>query len=394
MSAPLQRALRAARQLFGRPAAMPGEHPPWEWRPGGPPRVLFVSSAGGAPFRYRVLNQAEQLSIEGIANSYVPFSACHEELVRACDVVYLYRAHDLRAAEPLFAWAARWGRPVVYDTDDLIWDQLLVEYCFLERHYSPEEVAGYRTLFRQAEQLMARADAFIASTPYLAGRLSDDFRRPAFTSPNALSREAVARAEAARGRRAAASNGAVILGYFSGWPKNHEEDFAMVMPALRRLFAERPETRLRVVGHLEPATLAGLPAERVERLPFVPWEKLPEQIAAVDINLAPLVDNPHRRSKSAIKALEAALVGVPSVAAALDPYAWIEHGRTGVLAAGDDAWYAGLLALVADRELRRTLGEGARAKAIAGATTDACAPAFAATVRKIVAVANRRAALP
>jgi rhamnosyltransferase len=40
----------------------------------------------------------------------------------------------------------------------------------------------------------------------------------------------------------------------------------------------------------------------------------------VDINIAPLVDNPQRRSKSAIKYLEAAAVGVPTVAARLEPY--------------------------------------------------------------------------
>jgi glycosyltransferase involved in cell wall biosynthesis len=393
VEAPLQRALRVARRLLGRPAAARDEHPAWEWRPGGGPRVLFVSSAGGAPFRYRVLNQAEQLTIRGIANSYTPLAACHKELVRTCDVVYLYRAHDLRAAEPLLAWAARWGRPVVYDTDDLVWDQRLVEYCFLERHYSPGEVAGFQAMFAQAERLMARADAFVASTPYLATRLKSDFGRPTFTSPNALSRDAVARAEAVRGRHRVGPAGAVTLGYFSGWPKNHEEDFAVAMPALRRLLAEHPEARLRIVGHLDPTTLAGLPMGRVERLPFVPWHQLPEQIAAVDVNLAPLVDNPHRRAKSAIKVLEAALIGVPSVASALDPYAWIEHGRTGMCAAGDDAWYAGLLALVADGELRRALGEAARAEALARNTTDACAAAFAATLGQIAAQAAGPAAL-
>lgn len=40
---------------------------------------------------------------------------------------------------------------------------------------------------------------------------------------------------------------------------------------------------------------------QIERVPFVDWRELPGLIAQVDINIAPLMDNPQRRSKSAVK---------------------------------------------------------------------------------------------
>ena len=46
--------------------------------------------------------------------------------------------------------------------------------------------------------------------------------------------------------------------------------------------------------------------------------------------------------------LEAALVGVPTVAADLEPYRMIRHGETGFLAANADDWYAGIMALAFD----------------------------------------------
>src|SRR5690606_31892909 len=103
------------------------------WAEGQTPRVLFVSGQGGAPQRYRVLHQAEQLAIAGIAH------ACYEDddlrlirLVEQCDLLYLYRARNTRLVRHLIARARGRGAPVIYDTDDLIWDQRIVEYCSLD----------------------------------------------------------------------------------------------------------------------------------------------------------------------------------------------------------------------------------------------------------------------
>jgi hypothetical protein len=107
-------------------------------------------------------------------------------------------------------------------------------------------------------------------------------------------------------------------------------------------------------------------ADRVHRLGFVDWRVLVRVLGCVDVNLAPLEpDNPFNEAKSAIKWLEAALAGTPTVASPTVPFAdAIEPGVTGVLASSTDEWVAAMLDLVDDPRRRERMGEQARRQAL------------------------------
>ena len=66
------------------------------------------------------------------------------------------------------------------------------------------------------------------------------------------------------------------------------------------------------------------------------WQGLPNIVAQIDINLAPLeLDNPFCQAKSEIKFTEAALVGVPTVASPTQAFVYaMRDGEDGLLAAG------------------------------------------------------------
>ncbi len=356
------------------------------WSSSGSPRVLFASGMDGAPLRYRVAHQAEQIALTG--GSWMLVRDTDSRLVRhvrECDILYLYRAGLTSQTDEAMTEARARHLPVVYDTDDLNWDERLVDYCDLERYYSDAEVARFRRIFREAERLMQTVDCFVASTDYLAAALTAHFGVPAYVNANALSRQALTLAEPIYRRRAAAlQNAAVMLGYFSGWPKTHEPDLAVALPAVRRVLNDIPGTRLRIVGHFDRAAVPVALRDQVEMAPFVPYERLFAEIARVDINLAPLVDNPHRRVKSAVKFLEAALVGVPTIASDLEPYRLIEHGRTGMLAADEEGWYASIMALATDPARRRAMGEAARQYVLERETTVVRAPAFAQLLSRLI----------
>ncbi len=356
------------------------------WSPGGAPRVLFVSGMTGAPLRYRVLHQAEQIRLAGGAWRLVrdtDSSLVHN--VQQCDILYLYKAGRTPQVDEAIAAARARAIPVVYDTDDLNWDERLVEYCELERYYSPQEVARFRRVFCETERLMRTVDCFIASTEYLGSALMAHFGMPAYVNPNALSQQSILHAAPIyRKRSRAPSSSGVVIGYFSGWPRAHESDLLVALPALRRVLHSVPDARLRIVGHFDRTVLPEDLRAMVEVAPFVRYERLFAEIARVDINLAPLVSNPHRRSKSAVKFLEAALVGVPTVASDLEPYRVIAHGRTGMLAADEEAWYAGIMTLATDPARRRAMGEAARQYVLTCETTTVRAPAFAALLQHLM----------
>jgi len=87
---------------------------------------------------------------------------------------------------------------------------------------------------------------------------------------------------------------------------------------------------------------------------------------APDIGLAPLEDTPFNRCKSAVKWLEYSALGAAGVYADLAPYAPVRHGETGLKAGADpDLWEDALMRLVADKTLRRDMGERARAEVLA-----------------------------
>ena len=114
-------------------------------------------------------------------------------------------------------------------------------------------------------------------------------------------------------------------------------------PPRRRAVARRPR---RAVGRARRRSAA-----RVKRIGFTAWTALPAVLRDLDVNLAPLTPGSRfNEAKSAIKWLEAALVGTPTVASPTEPFREaIEHGRNGLLATTPDDWVAAIDALLTDR---------------------------------------------
>jgi glycosyltransferase involved in cell wall biosynthesis len=110
---------------------------------------------------------------------------------------------------------------------------------------------------------------------------------------------------------------------------------------------------------------------RIKQLPYVTRDKHFENVASVDINIAPLeIGNPFCESKSELKFFEAGIVGVPTVATATQPFfEAIEDGIDGFVAADSEQWIEKLEKLIHDEELRRSMGENAREKALGKYTT-------------------------
>src|SRR5207253_2012078 len=109
---------------------------------------------------------------------------------------------------------------------------------------------------------------------------------------------------------------------------------------------------------------------------LVPWRHLADLLAEVDINLAPLeANNPFTDAKSCLKYLEAALVGVPTVASARSDFVRaIRHGENGLLAESSDDWKESLRKLIESPMLRAEIGLAARDDVRRFHTTAARAP--------------------
>ncbi|HEU5013011.1 MAG TPA: glycosyltransferase [Roseiflexaceae bacterium] len=351
------------------------------------PHIRFVYYDLGAPTRYRVHHHAEQARLAGWHVSLVPIAAWRAAAqLKDVDLIYIHRLPLSQRTVPVLAAARRAHVPVVFDSDDLVWDARERHYNYLAYHYTRREIARMLIFTLRMRLLMQQVRAFVFSTDYLAHLARQIFRQPAFVHQNALSADQLAHSAAAHAIRVAHDSSPVI-GYFSGTPRVHDEDMATVAPALAAVLRQEPQARLRFAGDVALANELSDPAlaAQIERRDMVHWQQLPGEIAGVGINIAPLVDNPQRRAKSAIKYLEAAAVGVPTVAVDMEPYNTVMRaGETGLLASDPAAWEAALLRLARDPSLRQTIGECARADVLAHHTNEVRVADFVALMNDLL----------
>jgi glycosyltransferase involved in cell wall biosynthesis len=173
----------------------------------------------------------------------------------------------------------------------------------------------------------------------------------------------------------------------------HERDFAMIEPALRRLKAEYGD---RIVIDVLGMTGRGeLPAELTRVGPsihasrsypgFVNW--LTSAQPRWHIGLAPLLDTPFNGSKSAIKAMDYAAMGLAVLASDTPVYRGsIADGPAGQLVANDPrAWHAALDWLIRNQDLRRSTAMRARDAFLAQATLASHAPIRLAALTQLLA---------
>lgn len=313
--------------------------------------------------RYRCQHLAEQLDLLGLSTSVEEFVRGEPCPVGACALLVLHRVPLDGFLRREIARARRAGAVILADTDDLVFEPRAA----LEFSRSIGDSFVRRTMFVEDVRCFCAtvlaSDGALVSTRFLADRI-EALGRPAWIHRNAFSAEMARSAERALAVRR--EGGPVVIGYASGTP-THARDFALVAPVLSEILDCHPEVEVRVVGHLDVDELRAGCVGRVRSLPFVPWRELPATLAAFDVNLAPLeVGRPFCEAKSEIKYIEAALVGVPTVASPTAAFAKaIRLGENGLLAANAEEWRARLTELIGSAELRRKVGAAARVEVLA-----------------------------
>lgn len=320
--------------------------------------IAIISGVQGDTRRYRAFHFYEQCCLAGIS-CYVGHIALPQTRmwVDSAQILILQRvAWDSYVAR-LVNRARRRGALILSDVDDLIFDPESMHWIDSPDFADPVRVTLYRENLLRNRTTLLESDAVIASTEFLAEQVRQ-LGKPAWVHRNAFSLEMLAASIRATWSPSEVQNEPIVIGYASGTP-THDRDFALVLPSLRSLLLKDPRLVLHLVGHLK-ADIADF-KDRVIRCPFVPWRKLPEILAQFSINLAPLrVDNPFSQSKSEIKYIEAALVGVPTIASPTQSFQYaIRSGENGMLASSEEDWENAINYLVDDPTFRVALGKAA-----------------------------------
>lgn len=145
-----------------------------------------------------------------------------------------------------------------------------------------------------------------------------------------------------------------------GWTggASHTLDVAMIAEPVRTFLNHNPKARLHIQGSDFRPTFGHLGTRYTE------WEPNPRKyyrLLDFDIGLAPLTGSFFDASKSHIKALEYAALGIPVIASDVEAYrGFVIDGVTGFLVKTPKQWRARLRELAADANLRESMGAKAK----------------------------------
>jgi glycosyltransferase involved in cell wall biosynthesis len=286
------------------------------------------------------------------------------DLVRAtrADAVLVHREAAL-VGPPVIEWvlARVLDRPLLFDLDDPVW----VAYA------SPTYGRALSALFKapwKANFTLGVARQVIAGNPYVAAYARRLNGRVDIV-PTVVDTTRFVPARRAR---------AVPV---VGWIGTHStvSYLSSVVPALRRVARQRPFL-LRVVGGQLDAP--GLDVE------CRPW-RLDTEVAdfqELDVGLYPIQLDSWSVGKSGFKAIQYMACAVPVVASPIGVTRDIvRDDENGFLAADEDGWVRALSALLDDAELRRRIGDSARADAESNWSLHRYAPRFVELVARSIA---------
>ena len=384
---------RAARLLAAQ--KRPGRDPYFDAvvRAGQKKSVLFVSGPGRGSSRYRCEHQREQLELAGVSCDVGYYGELDlTKLVDSYGSFVLYRLPWTRNVERFLDRARGRGRTVVADADDLVFDPERAHLVQAVTRLPRREREAYEAAIARFRQTLAAVDGVVVSTDPLraeAARVND----ATAVAYNAVSAAMVAHADAALAGRTAAPGGAFTIAYLSG-TATHDRDFLEAADGVLAALERYPNVRFLAAGFLSLDERFDAYPDRVVRAEYRRWERLPELLVEVDVNLAPLEhENAFTAAKSCVKYLEAGLVSVPTIASpTADFRRVIEPGTNGLLADNPDEWRDALFALIESPDLGARIGANARRDVLERHTTAARAEqtlaAFASLAPGMVSAAS------
>ena len=290
--------------------------------------------------------------------------AHYEDIPRCIDLLQgathlmLYRLGRSSLAEMYLYEARRLRLPVIYDIDDPLFSFAAYE-TYGNGAAIPPQIREH--LIAQCPSylsVMSQADVLTLSTPGLVEVARAHSQRPAFLRRNFADRATLEAGARAMGRGKADG---FTLAFASG-SMGHEIDFLTIREDMVAFFEADRSRRLLVLGQFDLDRLPEGLRERTDVVPFRDYAAYLAALSRADCAILPLADDLFNQCKSAVRVIDAAAVGVPSVVGHVgDGQAMVRDGETGlVVSPGAGGWHAALERLAEDPKGVSGMGLAAR----------------------------------
>ena len=267
------------------------------------------------------------------------------------DTIVIERLADGHSFAVMRGYQAQ-GKRIVYDCDD---DLFNLAPHNPAHHFMTD---GTKACMRQ---FLEYADVVTTTTERLKASLLKEAPTANITViPNSIAVNAV---ECWRPPNRTRSRDGVFRMLWQG-SASHVKDWEMLFPAVDRVFAESRDAILIIMGYLPMCIRKAIkdpdkPQWVKGRIAYVPWKDLKtyrENMykAIADVGLAPLEDDYFNANKSAVKALEYAVAGIPGIYSPVGPYIDVmRDGREGLFASTPDEWYSQMMRIKRNKKRLR-----------------------------------------
>lgn len=313
--------------------------------------------------KYRVLQKVELLETMGFnceISEYRDIPRVFNKMQLATLVLF-YRVPDGDLFRLYLEETKRLKIRTGYDIDDPIFapdvyaeNKNLDMLSKIEKQSLLDSSSDYRVAMEQCD--------FIAiSTPGMQQLANSLFDKPIYLWRNVLDGETLAIVTAQQSATGSpVQNKNIVISYMSG-SRAHDADFATIEQVLSRVMADFPHVQLLIGGYASVPDELQTFTQRIKQFPFSGYAGYFNHLAQADICVIPLLKDRFNDCKSAIRYLEAAVLGVPTIAANIGDFKNLINSETnGFLADSDEDWEKYLRLLILNKELRNKISNNAR----------------------------------
>ena len=311
--------------------------------------------------KYRIEQLAEFWTARGVEVDYAHYTdvpRCAALLQQATHLME-YRLQSSRLTGMYRYEARRLRLPVLYDLDDPLFSVSAYETYENMKAVEPELKAHFVAEAPTYLDMMNGADILTVSTPGMADHTRLLTARPVHVRRNFADAATLEQGRAAMDQ-AAPDDGLFRVCFASG-SRGHEVDFAIIADQIIAFLDGGANRRLMILGHFELALLPEGLRSRVETHDFTSYDQYLATLAQADCAVMPLTNDIFNRCKSAVRVIDAASVGVPSIVGTVgDMSNMVQQGKTGFVADSPSAWGDALEDLAKDPNATRAMGQAAR----------------------------------
>ncbi len=297
----------------------------------------------------RCLQPAQYLRSKGYD---VRVKRIHQSIPRKGEIVVLHRAFYNEYTEAFINAAKAQGSPVLYDTDDLLFEPAGSDYLVRIGKKNYKDYAS-------ALKAMQACDHVIVSTDFLAQRARKHLSKVS-TILNGLSTDFIRNGNAIHKQRQSLNKDFITMAYLCG-SSTHNGDFKIVEEALLKSLKDNPRLQLLLVGPLKFSKKFYRFGRQFLHRDFIPYAEYTKIFEQIDLNLVPLEQQEmFCQAKSELKFIEAGICGVPSLATPTDPHKKAIRDGLNSAFADDHEWEQKIKELCASPQQLRAMGEQAR----------------------------------